>query len=194
MKKHNVKAHFFFTGNFYRNAAFENSIKKLKKEGHYLGAHSDRHLLYVSWEKRDSTLISEEEFKDDITGNYDEMSRFEIAKEDAMYFMPPFEWYNQEIADWTKALGLVLINHTPGTRSAADYTTPAMVPGYVDSPTIIKSILEYESMEKKGLNGFHLLVHFGSDPQRMDKLYYRLDQLIVELKYRGYEFGLLTDQ
>ena len=52
LKKHNVKAHFFFTGNFYRNAAFENSIKKLKKEGHYLGAHSDRHLLYVSWEKK----------------------------------------------------------------------------------------------------------------------------------------------
>ncbi|MEZ4764225.1 MAG: hypothetical protein R3C26_13910 [Calditrichia bacterium] len=40
----------FFTGDFYRNRANKKLIEHLRKDGHYLGAHSDKHLLYATWE------------------------------------------------------------------------------------------------------------------------------------------------
>lgn len=46
LNKHQVKAGFFFTGHFYRNPAFKSLISELIRDGHYLGAHSDQHLLY----------------------------------------------------------------------------------------------------------------------------------------------------
>jgi endoglucanase len=58
LNKFNIKGNFFFTGDFYRNPEFSEIIKDLKKSGHYLGAHSDKHLLYNSWEKRDSSIVS----------------------------------------------------------------------------------------------------------------------------------------
>ena len=42
----NIKASFFLTGKFYRNQDFNDIIIGLKSDGHYLGAHSDNHLLY----------------------------------------------------------------------------------------------------------------------------------------------------
>lgn len=47
LKKHKIKGAFFFTGNFYRMPECESIVKGLKKDGHYLGPHSDRHLLCV---------------------------------------------------------------------------------------------------------------------------------------------------
>src|SRR5690606_26142499 len=52
LKKHDAKASFFLTGDFYRNRNFEDFIKKAISEGHYLGAHSDKHLLYIDWESK----------------------------------------------------------------------------------------------------------------------------------------------
>jgi len=56
LQQRGVKASFFFTGDFYRNPAFQTLIKNLKAAGHYLGAHSDAHLLYCCWENRDWLL------------------------------------------------------------------------------------------------------------------------------------------
>ncbi len=42
------------------------------------------------------------------------------------YFMPPYEWCNREIVDWSRKLGLHVINFTPGTGTNADYTSPLM--------------------------------------------------------------------
>lgn len=58
-----VPASFFFTGAFYANPVFSKLIRQLKKDGHYLGAHSNRHLLYADWENRDRTLVTADEFK-----------------------------------------------------------------------------------------------------------------------------------
>ena len=49
LTQHNIKASFFLTGNFYRNKANLDFISKAKENGHYLGAHSDQHLLYNDW-------------------------------------------------------------------------------------------------------------------------------------------------
>lgn len=196
LRKHRVAGSFFLTGRFYRNPLFAPLIKKLVSEGHYLGAHSDQHLLYCDWEHRDSLLLSRDQFTEDLEMNYTAMSSFGIPKEEAPYFLPPYEWYNDTVSAWTSSMDLRLINYTSGTLSHADYTLPDS-PGYRSSETIYNSILEYESGRADGLNGFILLSHVGTAPERTDKFYVLLEDLILELKALGYEFcridSLLTD-
>ena len=191
LKKHGIKASFFFTGDFYRNTQFSTLISSLKKDGHELGAHSDKHLLYCSWEKRDSLLVTKESFQNDVLSNYREMKRFGIEQSAARTFLPPFEWYNDSISSWTKELGLVLVNFTPGTYSNADWTHPELGSQYLSSDSIYSRILRYEATKPDGLNGFILLSHIGTDARRKDKFYLRLDDLITALKAKGYRFTLL---
>jgi len=186
--KQKIKASFFLTGKFYRNHNFKDLIKNLKSDGHYLGAHSYNHLLYCSWENRDSLLVDKDTFLTDLENNYKEMAKFRIEKNAAKYFMPPYEWYNQQISDWTEEYGLQLINFSPGTRLNADYTIPSMGKKYVDSATIYKSIINYEKQNNAGLNGFIMLIHIGTHPERKDKFYVHLESLINKLKDKGYNF------
>ncbi len=190
--EHTAKASFFFTGRFYRNSAFESVISKLVGQGHYLGAHSDEHLLYCDWNNRDSLLISKQTFTTDLENNYREMARFGIQKQDARYFLPPYEWYNDTIAAWTADLDLQLINHTRGTLSHADYTVPNMS-NYRSSKEIFDSIAAFEESHDDGLNGFILLIHIGTAPERKDKFYNYLSTLIVELKNKGYSFSRIDE-
>jgi peptidoglycan/xylan/chitin deacetylase (PgdA/CDA1 family) len=185
LKGNGVKASFFFTGRFYRNPTFRSSIQQLKRDGHYLGAHSDEHLLYCEWNDREMLLVSRDKFEADLKRNYAAMKAFGISKNSARYFLPPFEWYNRTIADWTEGMGLRLINFTPGTRSHADYTTPQMK-NYLNSDAIMRSIREYEERDAAGLNGFMLLMHVGVAPERTDKFYDRLDELIKWIRSREY--------
>lgn len=188
LRRHRIKASFFFTGDFYRDPAFAPLVRRLKADGHYLGPHSGRHLLYASWTHRDSTLVSREQFTHDLWANYEAMRPFGIRVNEARIFLPPFEWYNQEVAGWCRDSGIVLVNFTPGTSSNADYTTPDMGSRYVPSDTIYDRILRYESSRPSGLNGFHLLLHIGTHPSRTDSFVRRLDALIVELSRRGYRW------
>jgi len=193
-----VKASFFLTGRFYENHSFKDLISELKQKGHYLGPHSQNHLLYCDWNKRDSLLVTEEEFANDLRQNLEAMEKFGIAfgrrrlaegdaRETVRYFIPPFEWYNHTISNWTKKKGLQLISFSPGTKSTADYTTPAMK-NYLSSEKIWQSIVDFEMKNANGMNGFILLLHIGTDPARTDKFYKRLPQLISLLKQKGYHF------
>jgi endoglucanase len=193
LRSEDVKATFFLTGRFYSNPQLKRLIGELIKDGHYLGAHSDAHLLYCDWAKRDSMLVSNEQFKRDLQGNYERMAQFGIKKSDALYFLPPYEWYNSTIVKWTKDEGGKLINFSPGTRSAADYTYPELGSGYRTSEEIYKSITSLEEKDPNGLNGFILLVHIGTDPRRKDKFYFKLKGLIRELKSRGYHFERIDE-
>ncbi len=192
LNKHNINAAFFFTGDFYRNPKFKNIIEELKNDGDYLGAHSDKHLLYASWENRDSTLVTKEEFINDLKANYLEMKKFGIEKNDAPYFLPPFEWHNNQINEWCKEVGITLINFTPGTSSNQDWTYPGLGKQYVSSDTIFQRIINYEKTKPNDLNGFILLTHPGTDPRREDKFYNRLDELISTLEAKGYKFTLVS--
>lgn len=164
-------------------------IQSLKEDGHYLGAHSDKHLLYASWENRDSTLIGHEVFKVDLRTNYQAMEQFGITKSDAMFYLPTYEWYNDTISAWTKELGLKLINFTPGTASNQDWTYPELGASYISSDELMKNISRTAERKPSGLNGHNLLIHFGTDPRRKDKLYKQLDEIISRLKQEKYQFS-----
>ncbi len=183
LKKNKVKGSFFLTGDFYRK--YPDITNRLQKEGNYMGPHSDKHLLYADWTRRDSTLVTKEIFEKDLRDNYQAMEKSGLKIEEPRYFIPSYEWYNRQISDWAKDLKVQVVNFTPGTGSNADYTTPDMK-SYKSSDTIYNNILRYE--EKNTLNGFMLLIHIGTHPDRTDKFYNRLDDLIKELKTRGYSF------
>lgn len=180
-----VKAGFFFTGDFFRSPEKRDLIRGLIADGHYLGPHSDKHLLYCDWDDRSKTLLTREEFQADILANYAIMNEFGIRKEDARWFIPPYEWYNKEIVRWAEELGLILFNFSPGTSSNADYTTPDM-PEYLSSDAIRGRIWDCERRDPNGFNGFIMLIHIGTDPKRTDKFYLRLGDLLDELGRRGY--------
>lgn len=132
--------------------------------------------------------MTRKQFRDDLKRNYQRMEEFGILKADAPYFLPPYEWYNSRIVNWTAQEGLRLINFSPGTRSTADYTYPELGKSYRPSGEIYESILNLEEKDPNGLNGLILLVHIGTDPRRTDKFYMRLQELIKELRGRGYTF------
>lgn len=147
--------------------------------------------MYCDWTNRDSLLITQSEFIQDLESNYQEMRRLGISKEDALNFLPPFEWYNDLISSWTRALHLQLFNYTPGTLSHADYTTPDMS-NFKSSVVIYQNIIDFEKENPAGLNGFILLSHIGTAPQRTDKFYNHLDALITYLKGKGYQFKTIS--
>ncbi len=190
--KFGSKGSFFFTGDFYRNKQNSFLIKQLLANGHYLGAHSDRHLLYADWVKRDSTLVKKIDFEIDLKSNYQVMKSFGIIASNAAFFLPPYEWYNQEVISWGNQLGLTTINFTPGIRTNADYTTPDM-PNYRSSDQILNDLKMFESKDPNGLNGTMILIHLGTSPKRTDKFYQRLDDLQSYLKNKGYSLCSLNE-
>lgn len=188
LREQGIKGAFFLTGRFMENKSNQLFVQSLIREGHYVGVHSDQHLLYCDWKNRDSLLVSKREFEADLRDAYRKLENFGIEKSAATVFLPPYEWYNEEIVNWTGKLGLKLVNYTPGTLSAADYTFPDMGNRYRDNATIFNSITTFERDSKYGLNGFFLLLHLGTDARRIDKFYVQLPALIDTLKKRGYDF------
>jgi endoglucanase len=189
--KHNIRASFFFTGDFCRNKANKAIFKRLENGGHYIGPHSDKHLLYCSWEKRDSTLVGKEEFLNDLKNNYRELELQGIPRFRAQIFLPPYEWYNDTIAKWTEEAGLRLVNISPGTVTSQDWTFPQPGKRYFSSDTLMNDLVSYE--KARGMNGYILLIHPGTDPRRTDKFYNRLDTVINYLESRSYTFHSFSE-
>ena len=137
-------------------------------------------------------------FLNDLKENYTALKRLGISKQQAPFFNPPFELYNDSISRWCKDVGIYLVRSTPGTYSNLDYTFPEMRENYYSSKEIIDRIMQVERTQ--GLNGYILQFHFGVNPGRKDKFYNHLHNLIGNLKKAGYEFvdlytatGLLTN-
>jgi peptidoglycan/xylan/chitin deacetylase (PgdA/CDA1 family) len=187
LAKHNGKGSFFFTGKFLRNREFKPLIERIIKEGHYIGPHSDAHLLYCPWTGEKKTLVTKELFRSDLEKNLAGIEAFGLKRTQVKFWVPPYEWYNEEIVSWSNEMGMTLINFTPGTRSAVDYT-PDEAKNFVSSQVIFDSILKKEKEDPNGLNGFLLLLHVGVGPKRTDKFHTRFGELLQVLDDKGYEF------
>ncbi len=188
LEQQKIKGSFFFTGRFYRNRLFQSFIRKLYKDGNYLGPHSMEHLLYCDWINRDSLLVTQQLFKQDLQKNLEAIKACGINISKLHYFIPPYEWWNDSIARWSKAEGLQLINFSPGISTGADYTYPEMGASYKNTEWIITSLKNFEANNLNGLNGCIILIHAGTDSRRKDKLYNKLSELIDYLKSKEYQF------
>jgi peptidoglycan/xylan/chitin deacetylase (PgdA/CDA1 family) len=187
LARHQAKASFFLTGDFLANPEFEPLIRRIIREGHYLGPHSDKHLLYCPWEGPKNTLVTRPQFTSDLENNLKQIQRFGVPRAQIQYWLPAYEWYNQEIVDWSAQMGLTLVNYSPGTRSNADYLEES-AKNFISSQTILESILKKEQEGPTGLNGFLLLLHIGTGPARTDKMHRHLGKLLDDLSGKGYRF------
>lgn len=185
LARRRARGSFFLTGDFLANPRFEPLVKRIVAEGHYLGSHSDGHLLYCDWGPDRKRLVSRETFDADLTASMEKVARF--VTDPPAYFLPPYEHYDAEIARWTASRGMRLINFTPGTRSNADYTEDD-ARNFVPSREIFDSILRREREDPRGLNGFLLLLHIGTSPKRTDKFSSRFGELLDRLDGLGYKF------
>lgn len=187
LERRHARASFFLTGDFLRNPGFSDLVRRIIAGGHYLGPHSDKHLLYCAWEPGKKTLVTRGEFLRDLEDNLAAVGKYGINRNLIGFWLPAYEWYNAEIAQWSSEAKLRLVNFTPGTRSNADYTGEADK-NFVSSEAILKSILEREQVDPDGLNGFILLLHIGAGPGRKDKMHFRLGELLDSLSARKYRF------
>jgi peptidoglycan/xylan/chitin deacetylase (PgdA/CDA1 family) len=186
LKKRGEKASLFVTGRFLRTEAFKPLIARIIAEGHYLGPHSDGHLLYCDWDRREKSLVSKKEFTDDLRKNRAGLrAAGALADKSRQYFVPPYEWYNAEQVRWSRELGITLINFTPGSGSNRDYAREDDK-HFVPSQKILEDILTYEQKAPNGLNGFLLLLHLGSG--RKDPFHSKFGQMCDELAKLGYRF------
>ena len=183
LNKNNVKASFFLTGNCLREKTLEPLINQIIKQGHYIGGHSDNHLLYAPWDNRRQSLVSADSLINDFRKNISELEKYGINTSQLTYFLPPYEYYNKDHVRLIRSLGQILINYTPGISTAADYTTPDMS-NYKSSQELIDQLFAFE--EEHSLEGSIILIHPGTHESRTDKLYLRLDEIIQRLKKKGY--------
>lgn len=183
---HGVRGSFFVTGRYVRDPRWRASVRRMVAEGHYVGPHSDGHLLYCDWDQRERNLVTEAAFADDLAQNVAALGEAGVPAPaaGAAYFIPPYEWYNRDQVAWSGKLGLTLVNFTPGSGSNRDYMREDH-PRFVSSRQIRDDVLAYERKEPHGLNGFLLLLHLGSG--RRDPFHRELPGLIAELAARGYE-------
>ncbi|MDD2293114.1 MAG: glycoside hydrolase family 9 protein [Bacteroidales bacterium] len=188
LKKNKIKGSFFLTGNCLRMEEHKALIERIIKEGHYVGGHSNGHVLYADWGADRPTLMSADSIVADMRANMAELEKIGIKAENAQWYLPPYEHYNKENVELLNALGIKVINYTPGTGTPADYTTPDMK-SYKSSQTLIDGLYKFEN--EKGLNGAIVLLHPGIHPDRTDRLYERLDQIVKKLKRKGYTFSSL---
>jgi peptidoglycan/xylan/chitin deacetylase (PgdA/CDA1 family) len=188
LSKNNIKASFFLTGNCLREKSLEPLIKKIIKQGHYVGGHSDNHLLYAPWDNRQKSLVTPDSLIADFRQNMIELEKFGVNLSQVHYFLPPYEYYNKDHVRLIRSMGQIVINYTPGIRTPADYTTPDMT-NYKSSQELIDQLFAFEA--ENGLNGSIILIHTGTEKSRTDKLYLRLDEIIKNLKKKGYSFERL---
>ncbi len=186
LHRRRVQAGFFVTGDFLRKPGHDDVVRRMVAEGHYVGPHSDRHLLYAPWDDRDRSLVTQEEFRADLARNIADLRSLGALRDAGpVYFIPPYEWYNARQVAWARDMGVTLFNFSPGSGSNRDYV-PEGEPRFVPSRTILADILAYERNDSDGLNGFILLLHVGAD--RRDKMFLLLESLLDELAARGYGF------
>ena len=190
LKKNKIKGNFFLTGNCLRHQPNHDVIRRIVSEGHYVGGHSDGHVLYCDWGAARPNLMSADSIRADTKANFLELARFGVRREDAGWFLPPYEHYNKFSVKVLEGMSLHVVNYTPGTGTPADYTTPDMK-NYRTAQTLIDGLWQFE--KKEGLSGALLLIHPGIEESRPpeERLYNRLDEIIRHLKRKGYGFDRL---
>ena len=190
LKKNKIHGSFFLTGNCLRMPEHAALIRRMVKEGHYVGGHSDGHLLYAPWEDRSVCLVTPDSLRADLVRNAQELERFGVTREASRWFLPPYEYYNQACVHVIESMGYQVVNYTPGTATPADYTIPSMK-SYRSSQELIDRLYAFEKSET--LNGALLMIHPGVQEARTDRLFDRLGEIIRHLKRKGYRFCSLAD-
>lgn len=177
-------ASFFFTGNFLRDSLHNKRvIKKAIANGHYVGAHGNRHILLADWDEKRTTLARADSALRDMQDCMAELSKYGIDTTCTRFVVPSFEWYNAEHTNAFSHNDYITVTMSPGLLTYLDFTVPDMT-AYCTSDSIWENFIE--NLQNDNLIGKIILIHLGTQPERTDKFYLRLPAMIDSLHSRGY--------
>lgn len=163
LKANKVPAAFFVTGSYVKNSP--DLVKRMVKEGHIVGNHSNTHPSMPS--------LSDEQIKQELQTVEDQVK--ELTGKEMSYFRPPRGEFNQRVLDvaqqegyttifWSMAYRDWLIDNQPGKEAAFNY--------------VVNNIH----------NGALILLHAVSSSNTE-----ALDDILKEIKKRGYTFASLDE-
>lgn len=183
MRQRGCKGSFFFTGRFLRDPAHDSIVARIISEGHYVGPHSDGHLLLADWDDSRTPLVTVDSLLTDTHANLRALAQHGVNTAGVIWYLPPYEWAASIHADAISRMGMTPIAPTPGILTYRDYTTPDMAE-YHSSDEIFRQLLDYERAHT--LSGAIVIIHLGTHPLRTDKFYRRFPALLDTLISRGY--------
>lgn len=185
MADRGIRASFFFTGNFLRMPQNNPVLRRIIDEGHYVGPHSDGHILLADWKRNRPSLVDADSLKRDMHRNLAMLAAHGVDTSAVHTVMPPYEWCNASHVQAYADLGLLTVNPTPEIETYRDYTTPDMSE-YRTAESLQKQLFDVD--DSRGLNGAIIIIHLGTQNARPDKLYNRLPAILDTLSSRGYSF------
>ena len=192
LEERGVKGSFFPTGVCFDVEKYQEPVKRIIKNGHYLSSHSYAHLLLCSEEDRNISLVSEDSLRADFAIMENRLEGYGLTKEQYCWLIPPYETYDQKSVDVMKDMGYRLVNPTSGFITGMDWTSPG-ASNYHSTEMILKQLWEYE--QKNTFNGVILLINAMNYPDRTDadRPYTYLGEIIDKLKEKGYTFKTMFD-
>jgi peptidoglycan/xylan/chitin deacetylase (PgdA/CDA1 family) len=186
LERTQVKATFFLTTVFINKPGNLSLLKKLIKQGHQAGIVGVGYQSVCNKIDPDMPAMSKEQFLRNLRISYNVLKKAGLKKDDAPYYFPPYEMYNDSIIAWCREYGVIPVRSTPGTLSGQDNSIPSMREEYYSTREIFDDILQTEN--ESGLNGYIFQFYLGTNPIRKDKFYNSLIPFITTLRKQGYVF------
>lgn len=192
LQEKGVKGSFFPTGVCFDVEKYQEPVRRIIDEGHYLSSHSYAHLLLCSEEDNTISLVSEDSLRADFAIMENRLESLGLTKDQYCWLIPPYETYNQQAVDVMKDMGYRLVNPTSGFLTGMDWTSPG-TSIYCSTEEIMENLWKYE--QENSLNGVVLLIHAMNYPDRTDadRPYTYLGEIIDKLKAKGYTFKTMFD-
>jgi len=192
LNEHGIKGSFFPTGVTFNEEKYRQVFRDIIDHGHYLSGHSYVHLLLCSYEDRNESLVTLDSIVNDNVEMERVLQELGLTKEQYIWMVPPYEYYNQFSADAYRSLGYKLANPTQGLVTHMDWMG-ADHPSYQSAERLINNIWEFE--KEHTLNGAIILIHAMDYPVRPDedRPYRYLGEVITKLKEMGYGFKTFWD-
>lgn len=159
LKKHQVPATFFLAGHYFSSAP--KLVKRMVKEGHIIGNHSNNH--------KDFTSLTEAKIKEELEAIEEKLEEVAGIKH-TQYVRPPRGDFSERTLEITEKLG---------------YTTVFWSSAFVDWGTEKGSDYAFRSIIEHIHPGAIILLHSTESNAAA------LEPLIDELRKRGYEFKSL---
>lgn len=185
LKRKQIKAGFFFTGLIFNKRNGIRYIKRLVREGHYLGPHSHSHIMYHPW-GASYVRISRRHFRKDLRANIQDIQKYFNMDNKLKIFLPPYETYNKTISSWSRQMGYQIISYTPHSLTHKDWISRHSR-RYISSARLLRHVLRRGQQNQ--LKGAILLIHTGISKKTRRKPFYKfLPNLISHLEKMGYQF------
>jgi peptidoglycan/xylan/chitin deacetylase (PgdA/CDA1 family) len=193
LEESGVKATMFLTGEYIKK--YPEKVRRLLAGGNVIGNHtySHPHLTTYSFNEKQATLpgIKKETVIEQLK-KAEAMFESVTGQKMDPYWRAPFGEKNSEILKWAYEAGYRHIHWTP-KLDTLDWVADKSSPLFKEPKQILMRIIKESEKGEMSLDGGIILMHLGSEREgelRADTI---LEELISNLKSKGYSFITVKD-